>query len=102
MAVRARRITHLVSVAMADATPIAWLALEEGTPIHSSTGEAVGKVVEIVADREKDIFSGITFRRGLLDKPVFVPAEQIDSLTTAAVHLTISAADTDDLEPYEG
>ena len=87
---------------MADETPIAWLALEEGTPIVTSDDEQAGKVTEIVADRAQDIFSGITFRRGLLDKPLFVPADRIDRLTKGAVYLGIPEAELDGLMPYEG
>jgi uncharacterized protein YrrD len=87
---------------MADETPIAWLALEEGTPIFTSDGEQVGKVVDIVADPAQDIFSGVSFRRALLDKALFVPADRIDSLTSEAVRLTIPEAAIDDLEPYGG
>ena len=85
---------------MTDETPIAWLALEEGTPIVASDGEQVGKVDAVIADRQKDIFSGITFRPGLLGTPLFVPAEKIDRLSEEAVHLGIAAADTEELEPY--
>lgn len=86
---------------MTDDTPIAWLALEGGTPIVSSDGEQVGKVGEVIADREKDIFSGITFKPGLLDSAVFVPADKIGDLTAAEVRLTISASDAAQLEAYE-
>ncbi|MEA2516746.1 MAG: hypothetical protein QOG16_584 [Actinomycetota bacterium] len=87
---------------MTDDRPIAWLALESGTPIVSSDGEQIGKVSDVVADREKDIFSGITFKPGLLDTPVFVPADNIGDLTDNEVTLTISAADAEGLEPYSG
>lgn len=85
---------------MTEETPIAWLALEEGTPILASDGEQVGKVEAVVADRQKDIFSGIAFRPAVLGTPVFVPADKIDRLSEEAVHLGISAADTGSLEPY--
>ena len=85
---------------MTEENPIAWLALEEGTPIVASDGEEVGKVDVVVADRQKDIFSGITFRPGLLGTPLFVPADKIDRLAEEAVHLGISAADVESLEPY--
>jgi hypothetical protein len=85
---------------MTDETPIAWLALEEGTPIVASDGEQVGKVDAVIADRQKDIFSGITFRPGVLGTSLFVPAEKIDRLSEEAVHLVIAAADTAGLEPY--
>ena len=86
---------------MTEDRSIAWLALENGTPIVSVDGEQVGKVAEVVADREKDIFSGITFKPGLLDSAVFVPADQIGDLTATEVRLTISAADAGKLEPHD-
>lgn len=86
---------------MADDRPIAWLALEAGTPIVSSDGEQVGKVAEVIADREKDIFSGITFKPGLLDSAVFVPADKIGDLTDASVKISLSAAEAEQLEPYD-
>jgi uncharacterized protein YrrD len=81
-------------------TPIAWLALEEGTPIVASDGEEVGRVATVVADEQKDIFSGVTFKPGLLDGQRFVPADSIDRLTESAVHLKITAEQAAELEPY--
>lgn len=86
---------------MGDDRPIAWLALEAGTPIFTADGEQVGKVAEVVADRSKDIFSGITFKPGMLDSPVFVPADNVVEITANAVKLSIPAGDVDGLEPYE-
>jgi uncharacterized protein YrrD len=86
---------------MADDRSIAWLALEPGTPIFASDGEQVGKVAEVIADRQKDIFSGITFKPGLLDSAVFVPAAKISDLTDSAVTLTVSSGEAENLEQYE-
>ena len=85
---------------MPSDTPIAWLALDEGTPILASDGEEVGRVATVVADEQKDIFSGVTFRPGLLDGQRFVPASAIERLTEGAVHLNITAAQAAELEPY--
>ena len=85
---------------MSSDTPIAWLALEEGTPIVASDGEEVGHVVTVVADEQQDIFSGVTFKPGLLDGQRFVPASAIDRLTESAVHLNISASEAEQLDPY--
>lgn len=82
-------------------TPIAWLALKEGTPVIAMDGSELGKVSTVVADREKDIFSGIAFRSGLLDTERFAPADQIDEITTEAVKLTIDSAAAEALEPFE-
>lgn len=87
---------------MGDDRPIAWLALEVGTPIFTTDGEQVGKVANVVADREKDIFSGLTFKPGLLDSRVFVPADKVAEITEGAVKISMSAADVDKLAAYEG
>jgi uncharacterized protein YrrD len=93
--------TTLSIAVMTDERPIAWPALEAGTPIVSSDGEQVGKVSEVIADREKDIFSGVTFKPGWLDSAVFVPADRIGDLTATEVKLTMSAAEAERLEPYD-
>ena len=85
---------------MSSDAPIAWLALDEGTPILASDGAEVGRVATVVADEQKDIFSGVTFRPGLLDGQRFVPASAIDRLTQAAVHLNISSEQAAELDPY--
>jgi uncharacterized protein YrrD len=90
----------VVSAAMPDETPIAWLALEPGTSIVASDGEEVGNVAEIVADRQQDIFSGVTFRPGFLDKELFIPADRIASMTAEAVRLNITSEAAGKLDPY--
>ena len=84
---------------MSDA-PIAWLALEEGTPVVANDGEEVGRVTAVVADEQKDIFSGVAFRPGLLDGQRFAPASAIDRLTESAVHLNIAASEVPQLDDY--
>jgi hypothetical protein len=81
---------------------ISWMALEEGTPVHSDEGEELGKVTTVVADRTKDIFSGIAFRHGLLGSDHFVPAAKVKEITTGSVNLSLSADDAKALQPYEG
>jgi hypothetical protein len=82
--------------------PISWLALERGTPVVAAGGEEVGKVREVIADEQKDIFSGVTIDTGLLSEPRFVPAEVIELMTDEVVKLVISAEHAEELEPYEG
>jgi uncharacterized protein YrrD len=72
-------------------TPIAWAALETGTPVFSSDGTELGKVTEVIADEQKDIFSGISVDPGWFKEERFVPADLIARLTSQAVHLNISA-----------
>jgi hypothetical protein len=60
-------ITALSICAVTDTErPIAWLALEKGTPVLDADGAEIGKVLEVVGDEQKDIFSGIRWRHGLL------------------------------------
>lgn len=94
-------MTHLVSVVMTEERSIAWLALQEGTAIVGSDGEQVGKVGDVIADREKDIFSGVTFKPGLMDSALFIPADLIADLTDNEVTLTITSSEASGLEQYE-
>ena len=81
---------------MTDAeTPIAWPALERGTPVYTSDGEELGKVADVIADEAKDIFSGITVNPGWFKDERFVPADLVDALTSQSVRLTVSAAEAD-------
>jgi uncharacterized protein YrrD len=87
------RSTDVVSAHMGnDETPIAWPALEKGTPVFGSDGEEIGKVGSVIADQQKDIFSGVTVRLGLFEGERFVPAELVDRLTTSGVHLRVGSA----------
>jgi uncharacterized protein YrrD len=84
-----------------EETPIAWPALTPGTDVIASDGTEVGKVTDVIADREKDIFSGISFKSGLLEREQFAPADRIDAITTDAVRLTLDPDAVAHLEPYE-
>ena len=87
---------------MAD-EPISWMTLASGTPIVTSDGEELGKVQEVIADRQKDIFSGVTFRDGVLGGDQFVPAALVETIAADRVTLTASAAEAKGkIEPYEG
>jgi len=81
---------------------VSWLALEEGIPVYAEGGEEIGKVAEIVADAQKDIFSGIAFKTGLLSHRRYAPAAVIGSLTAKGVHLNVAESEAHELEPYEG
>ncbi|MGH2818145.1 MAG: PRC-barrel domain-containing protein [Actinomycetota bacterium] len=81
--------------------PISWMALEKGTPVVAAGGEEVGKVREVIADEQSEIFSGVTIDTGLLSEPRFVPAEVIEEMTDDVVKLIITAEHADKLEPYE-
>ena len=76
-------------------SPIAWPALEPGTLVYSSDGQELGTVGDVVADRQKDIFSGIVIDPGLLRRKVFAPADTVAAITDKEVTLDITAAEAD-------
>ena len=79
------------------------MSLKRGVSVVTSDGEEVGKVHDVVADEDKDIFSGIALRHGLLGSELFVPADLVEDMTNDRVLLTIPASETDErLKPYEG
>ena len=76
-----------------DEVPISWTTLKGGTAVHSSDGQELGKVADVVADEQKDIFSGIVLKPGWFKESRFVPAELIAEITSRAVRLTVSAGE---------
>lgn len=77
------------------------MAITPGTPVVAADGHAIGEVTEVVADREKDIFSGLVFRPGVLDGERFIPGDAVTEITREKVRLNIAAADAEALERYE-
>jgi hypothetical protein len=81
--------------------PISYLALEEGTAVHSADGEELGHVAHVLADEETDIFDGIVISHGL-GRHTFADAEQVAEIHERAVVLTLTAAEAEVLpEPSE-
>ncbi len=78
------------------------MALEEGTEVRASDGSAVGRITRVVADHQKDIFSGLAFRAGVLGSEQFAPADTVAAITTEAVELTLTADEVGSLESYSG
>ena len=83
---------------MAD-TPVSWMTLKKGTRVIASDGEELGTVADVIADAEKDIFSGLEVSSGLFTGNRFIPAEYVDEITIDSVTLTIAAAEAERFEP---
>lgn len=71
--------------------PIAYLALQKGTPVYSSDGARLGRVTNIIADLQEDVFDGIVIeehpgRSGHR----FVDADQIHEMHTDGVVLKLN------------
>src|ERR1700722_5943657 len=86
---------------MDEGLPIAYQVLDKGVPVLASDGAEVGTVHHVVAAAEQDIFHGIVFANGRVQR--FVAAAEVDSLHEHAVHLRIDAASAAGLpEPHRG
>jgi uncharacterized protein YrrD len=82
--------------------PISYMALPKGARIVASDGEELGRVTEVIADNERDIFSGVTFKHGILGHELFLPAQLIDRMTEDEVTLGVTSKVADEkVEPYE-
>jgi hypothetical protein len=83
--------------------PIAYLAVEPGTPVYSSDGSHVGAVEHVLADPEADVFDGI-----IVDTRLgpggwrFVDAPEVAELHERGIVLTLDSAAAEKLpEPAE-
>jgi len=80
--------------------PIAYLALEEGTPVYASGGESVGSVAHVLADDGADVFDGLVVDTS--DGHRFVDASEVGALHERGVVLTLDAHRAEALpEPSE-
>jgi hypothetical protein len=64
---------------MAD--PVAWLVIERGWDVVDANGKRVGKVDEVLGDREADIWDGLTV------SGEYVPAEDVAQIVEGRLTL---------------
>jgi hypothetical protein len=64
---------------MAD--PVAWLVIERGWEVVDANGKRVGKVDEVLGDREADIWDGLTV------SGEYVPAEDVAQIVEGRLTL---------------
>jgi sporulation protein YlmC with PRC-barrel domain len=75
-----------------------YTALERGTPVISSDGVEVGKVVEVLDNFREHIFDGLVIQRSGGERR-FVDAPEVQRTAERAVTLNITAAECADLAP---
>ena len=81
-----------------DGLAVHYTALERGTPVISSDGVEVGKVVEVLDNYREHIFDGLVIETGSGDRR-FVDAPEVERTAERAVTLNITAAECADLGP---
>ena len=81
-----------------DGLAVHYTALELGTPVVSSDGEEVGKVVEVLDNVPEHIFDGLVIETASRERK-FVDAPEVARTAERAVTLTITAAQVAELGP---
>jgi hypothetical protein len=84
-----------------DGLAVHYTALQRGTPVISSEGQEVGRVVEVLDNYREHIFDGLVIETtdGVRR---FVDAPEVARTAERAVTLTISAGEVAQLGPPEG
>ncbi|MGA9875575.1 MAG: hypothetical protein WBQ21_07190 [Solirubrobacteraceae bacterium] len=78
--------------------PIAYEALEPGTPVYSSDGQQIGEVTHVLSVPEEDVFDGIVLdEREGPGGHRFADANDIGAIHERAVTLKLDAAACHDL-----
>jgi hypothetical protein len=85
---------------MSEGEPISYEALQVGTPMLTAQGNQFGTVGHVLQIPELDLFDGIVVEteQGVR----FVDRDQIDSITTTAVHCSIREDEVSTLPEPEG
>ena len=68
--------------------PIAYTALQRGTPVQTTDGRAFGTVAAVLVDEPVDVFDGINVETA--DGTRFVDADQIGRIFTTYVCTSLS------------
>ena len=80
---------------------VSWKAIEANAPVFSSEGEAVGKVSQVVGDPDADVFTGLAVSIDVLGPPRLVPSEKVQAIWPDRIHVALTTAQIEALEPYE-
>ena len=80
--------------------PIAYTALQPGTPVRTSDGRDFASVQAVLVDEKVSVFDGIVVQTA--EGTRFVDADQIGSIYTTHVRTTLSAEQATDLPPPDG
>ena len=78
-----------------DPVPIAYTALQPGTPVQSNDGQQFGTVEAVLVVEELDVFDGINVETPQGRR--FVDADQVGSISTSHVSTTLSAEEAANL-----
>ena len=80
---------------------VAWLAMPEKAPVIGESGEEIGRMEELLGDREDDIFHGIVLKLARGGHKVEVRADRIPKITTRRVYTDLAADELERLPPIK-
>lgn len=86
---------------MTAGDPVSWFVIEAGWKVIDAGGQEVGSVDEVVGDSSDDIFNGLSVSTGLIGRPVYVPSEQVGSITQGRVQLKLTKDQVRNLGEFE-
>jgi len=85
---------------MSEEVIVSWRAIVAHAPVIASDGTEVGKVVDVAALPEEDIFHGVVFRHHLTGSTHLAPRDDIDRITTESVYLSVDSEKANAYEPF--
>ena len=80
--------------------PIAYTALQPGTPVQTSDGHHFATVEAVLVDEKVSVFDGIVVQTA--DGTRFIDADQISSIYTTCVRTTLTTKQSANLPLPEG
>jgi hypothetical protein len=80
---------------------VAWLAMPEKAPVIGESGEEIGRMEELLGDKEGDIFHGIVLKLARGGHRVEVRADRIPKITTRRVYTDLAADELEHLPPIK-
>jgi hypothetical protein len=81
--------------------PVSWLLIERGWKVVAFDATEIGKVHEVIGDKSKDIFDGLSISTSVLGRPRYVPAERVKSIFEGRVELDLGPDDGERLAQYD-
>ena len=78
---------------------VAWLAMPEKAPVMGQSGEEIGRMEELLGDKEDDIFHGIVLKLARGGHKVEVAADRIPKITTRRIYTDLAADELEHLAP---
>ena len=80
---------------------VSWRDISAHSPVFAADGARVGRVVEVAALPNEDIFHGVVFTHHVLGQYLLVPASDIARITERAVYLKTTSQAAEEYVPFE-